>query len=376
MKKKLISLLLVLALVVGICPAVFAMETATTEMEDIYAIARNAPTHYLPTAHWTDVTILKTTPLFDLDRNVVAYCVDLRNAETGENAYVFVNADPKGYPILQYSPDGVSPYYGETTGRALFLSAGQYLVENGEMITVLNTGETVSKTVVLEQYEQQTKEVAHQVDWETNEKQDFSTYRANYIAGIAPLSLDTKEKILTKVPNWQWRKGCAPTAVAMQIANLLPNVPASGNNMIDKLAEYMKTDLNSGGTDFKDITHGAQNYVADCNFTKTTIALWESETWSGTPRLGPDYNTYSSFMSEINYGRAVCIYSANATVQTPGYKNGWEAHMITGIGYSYSTADSQNKNVIVYTTNVEDGRVYIPIYGTALGNYAWFKIVQ
>ena len=50
--------------------------------------------------------------------------------------------------------------------------------------------------------------------------------------------------------------------------------------------------------------------------------------------------------------------------------------MITGIGYCYSTVNSQEKSVIVYTTNVADGRVYIPIYGTALGDYAWFKIVQ
>jgi len=375
MKKKMISLLLVLALVVGICPAAFAAPIVVTEMEEIYAIARNAPLHYLPTANWTDVDIVKTTPLFDLDGNIVAYCIDLYHAETDAYAYVFVNADPKGYPILQYSPDGTSPYYNETSGRALFLSAGQYLIEHEETITVLNTNETVSKTAVLEQYEQQTKEIAYQLNAETREKQDFSAYRANYIAGIAPLAFDTKEKTLSKVPNWQWRKGCAPTAVAMQIANLLPTVPANRNDMIDKLAEYMKTDSVKGTTDFKDITKGAQNYVADCNFTKTTIALWEDETWSGTPRLGPDYNPYSSFVSEINYGRAVCIYSANATIQTTGY-DGWGAHMITGIGYCYSTVNSQEKSVIVYTTNVADGRVYIPIYGTALGDYAWFKIVQ
>lgn len=375
MKKKMISLLLALALVVGICPAAFAAPIVVTGMEDIYAIARNAPLHYLPTANWTDVDIVKTTPLFDLDDSIVAYCVDLYNAETDAYAYVFVNADPKGYPILQYSPDGTSPYYNETIGRALYLSAGQYLVEHGEIISVLNTGETVSKATVLEQYEQYSKETAQQLDLETNERQDYSAYRANYIAGIAPLALDTKEKTLTKVPNWQWRKGCAPTAVAMQIANLLPTVPANGNNMIDKLAEYMKTDPNKHTTGFNNITKGAQNYVADCNFTKTTIALWEKETLLGEPRLGPDYNPYSSFLSEINYGRAVCIYSANATVQTTGY-DGWEAHMITGIGYCYSTVNSQEKSVIVYTTYVPDGRVYIPIYGTALGDYAWFKIVQ
>lgn len=379
--KRVITLILALIFLCGTFPHAVANSTSPVtdyDLADVRAIALNTPRRFQPTSNWVNIDITKVTPLYDLETNVIAYCVDMQNAETDENAYVFVNADKTGYPILQYSPEGKSPYFDVESEQALYLVAGRYCSMEDGVITELATGETISLQNLLAERETAAEAASINEEQATEsviDTTDYSALRADFIEGsLSARGYDTKEVVIKKVPNWQWYKGCAPTAVAMQIANLLPSVPSSGTSMISTLAGYMNT--TNGSTQLNKIANGAQTYIYDCGFTKQTLAVWQSVNALGFPRYGSTYNPYSAYTSEIDLGRAVCIQSENATVSTPGYANGWDSHMITGVGYSFSTVNSQEKYVIVHTTNTAGGKVYIPIFGTALGSYGWFKIVQ
>ena len=111
--KRILALFLSLVFLLGSFPhilAVDALQTEKNDMEDIHAIAQHAPTFFVSTKDWTNTNVIKTTPLYDLEDRVVAYCIDIENADTNENAYVIVSHDKTEAPILQYAPYATSPY--------------------------------------------------------------------------------------------------------------------------------------------------------------------------------------------------------------------------------------------------------------------------
>lgn len=85
--KKFLALFLALILLFSSFSSVLALDALNSEkggMADIYAIARHAPSFFVPTKDWRNVAIRKTTPLYDLENSIIAYCIDIQNADTGK----------------------------------------------------------------------------------------------------------------------------------------------------------------------------------------------------------------------------------------------------------------------------------------------------
>ncbi len=366
MKKVLSIILATLMILCNFLPAFDAASNINQliDLSDIQTIAISTPAYFTITKDWSDISITKTTPLYDLHNNIVAYCVDMKNNDSDDNAYVIINAYSSDNPILQYAPEAISPYFN-ISDKAIYLFAGTYFSERNEIITDLSTSKTISKSKLSSKF--------GSVKWINADKQLLSSTAAStekIETSVSPLGYDTQEKILTGVPNWQWTRGCTPTAVGMQLANLYPSL--NNTNTISLLADAYHT-TSSGDTFDGFVASGTKKVIKNkglgtpsfCNFASTI---------AGLPRNGPTYNTYATYKSEINSNRAVVIGCFNATMTTPGYPTGFGDHSITGIGYSYQTAGGSAKYVIVYTTSRNDGRVYINVNSGALGDYAWFIV--
>ena len=369
--KKFLALFLALILLFSSFSSVLALDALNSEkggMADIYAIARHAPSFFVPTKDWRNVAIRKTTPLYDLENSIIAYCIDIQNADTGKNAYVIISADETETPILQYAPDAVSPYYDITSSsRALYLMPGAYHVLEGKSMMDLATERTYALEEVLSVYQTAKAETAT-LNTATTETADFSALRQLYIAGVQPKGYDTKEKILSTVPNWQWTYGCSPTAIGMQLAKLYPSLNTT--NTIAELAVALQTSA-SGSSASEHFPERVSAYIVSKGLGTPTYCNFPSRQSNGAPERGISSNPYSTYLSEINAGRAVAISSHYPTVSTPQYPNGWDRHTITGVEYSYMTSGS-DKYVIVHTTEVLDGKVYINI--SNLGDFAWFIV--
>lgn len=359
--KKCLSIILAFFVLFFNCPPAFCVEKNDSQLialSDIHSIALSVPSSFTITKDWHDISITKTTPLYDLRNHIVAYCVDIRNNKSNSNAYIIINAYFSDHPILQYAPEAISPYFN-TSNKAVYLLAGTYFSEIDGNIKNLITNEIVSKSKLLSDFSSVTWVNTNRMTPSYNDSSPAST-----------LGYDTQEKILTGVPNWQWTRGCTPTAVGMQLANLYPSL--NNTNTISLLADAYHT-TSSGITYDGFVSSGTKKVIKNknlgvpsyCDFTKTVCNI---------PRTGPTHNPYSTYRSEINANRAVVIGCLGASVTTPGYPNGFKDHSITGIGYSYQTAGGSSKYVIVYTTSKNDGKVYIDIESGALGKYAWFIV--
>ena len=366
-KKYLVLFLVVTLLLCGITP-VQALEANRNknELYEVHTIARNAPSFFVPTSDWTNVTIRKTTPLYDLNDEIIAYCVDIQNADTGKNAYIVINADETGTPVLQYAPDATSPYYDIGNSRALYLAPGVYHAIDGDTIVDLTTEEKIAKSSLTIAEKTEVKSNSS-VSAETLARNEY--VRAVYLSGSSQRSYDTREKILNGVPNWQWNSGCVATAIGMQLANIYPGL--NNQNIIPALHARL---VNAQGQAMpKDTAQGVLSFLASYSLQTPTYCNFNSYDSVGNPYTGISRNSYSVYKAEINAGRAVAVYSREATIVTGGYPNGWRtAHMITGIGYSYSVS-GYDQHIVAYTTAVSDGRVYINI-DTELGRFAWFII--
>ncbi len=375
--KKQISLIVALVMIFSLALPVSAADNAKTSFaapyDDIVAVALNAPAFYPDTEDWESIVITKETPLYNLEGSLTSYCFDLQNADTEENAYIIVNADPSGYPILQFAPTAVSPYYDNTDDTALYFGAGQYYLDDGEVYENQATGETYDKDEVQEAMETAPAQPPHTYSIAVAEDHSgaWQTYIEGYDAlGVTPLRAGYT-KLLSNRLSLQWRKGCAPTAVAMQLFADIRYMPYSSSFIIDILADYMSTS-NSGSTSCVNMVFGTIDFV-DEYITHYFTTEWYTQTTDRNPLMGEYYNPDYAFIDEIEADRAVTVYTAGGTYTTPRYPNGFEVHCITGVGYTMTPSGGGLEfQIAAYTTSLSDGLVYIPPY--TLGDYAWFIV--
>ena len=391
-KSKILALLLTLALAISLSIPVTAIggksyATPDSAMSEVRAIALHTPARFAPTADWENITITKETPMYDLLGDLVAYCVDLRNAGTGENAYVFVDARENNYPILQYSPAAVSPYFDQTD-RAIFATAGQYYTDNGSAFVDLATGAEFDKQEVLAAVSASAAKAGART---VAAEEDYSEVRQAYITGeFAPTR--ATEVRLTGVPNLgqpsNLAMACVPTSMAMvllkQYPGLLPVYSTVYDNittntqLIADLYSRMGTSPDpwpNGGTKANRYVSAQgflQDYGVDYSFAKFD---WTKKyALDGNPYPGMTDNPFSVYKDEINEDRALIVMATNNnhTYISPGYPAGFECHAMAGMGYK---DDGANSKLIVHTTCVSDGAVYIPYTYAALGTgFAWFIV--
>ncbi|MCL1807838.1 MAG: hypothetical protein FWG31_09070 [Oscillospiraceae bacterium] len=357
--------------------AISSEETVRQQLrEDIRAVAVNAPSHFNETAEWQNIKIVKETPLYDLEGTLIAYCMDLQNADTGENAYIIINNDRTDFPILQYAPTAVSPYFN-VKGTALYLAAGLYGIDSGVAIKDLSTGETINKKDIMRQEADTMNDSISEAERENKQRIDYSGAWELYTSGVSANNTLMRNTpvtvILNNVPNWQWYVGCSPTAIGMQLAAIYPNLSSSfsANLVIGLLSTYMGT-ASDGSTPWANHGSGAQRFLFNNGFGTPSFCDWHSKNANGIPNFGAAHNSYSTYIGEINAGRAVSIVSLDCTISTATYQSGWRSHMVTGIGYSYVTGLPW-QYVIVHTTSVRDGQVYL-FLDHHTSQYAWFIV--
>ena len=339
--------------------------TANTGVVDARAIALHAPARFSPTDDWdeNDIIITKETPLYDVNESLYAFCFDLKNQATEQTAYIVVSLSNDDFPIIMYSPQGVSPYYDMSTkNTAVFLSAGDFYIDTGSHYTSLVNGNSIEKSELPSDVISNSAELL-------DNGEDFSTIRQMYIDGTFPndnLRSVRRERNLTSVPNWQWTYGCAPTSMGMIISY---HYGGSKSSILSGLAEYMSTDSH-GFTTSRSTMVGAYDYIVEERGITPTTCQWASKTFLGDPRMGATYNTKSKYGSYIDAGNPVLVSVYNATDGSEeGYTGGFGDHVMTGVGYMFSDVDGDY--IIVHTTHVGDGDCYISLDSSGFAEYAW-----
>lgn len=377
--KKLLSLLLAIVLVATSGITVFA---TTPSEESINAelitdkIAANAPIIFGYDYSWK---LTQKTPLFDIDDNIIAYCYDFANTDTElieadlegiipETSYVVVNCTDTGDPILMFGVYGVSPYFNNPYDKAYYLGTMQYYGATGAKYYDLEKGVSVSYDSLCA-VDQSYKTALSSSEMDAEEFSSIKNALATNVVKPTP-NTTTGLNIVSRAVSLQWRRGCAPTAIAMLLKTRY--IIWEETKMIDSLANYMQTNQ-SGATGFRNIAIGTMQYIdSQNNMTRPDVFGWALADPNGVPFVGFTYNTKRAFKESIDSGHPVGVYINSSTVTTPGYPDGIGPHMMSGIGYSFTSAGDY---IICYTTNTRDGQVYFPCTSTGLQSNAWFYLI-
>ena len=356
--KKFFALCIFFALITS-ASATFPVSEMSS-LDDMRAIAVHAPSRFSPTSDWRNIEIIKETPLYDANSIVSAYCFDLRNVDTGATAYILVSAKTTDFPIIIYAPQGTSPYYTLSTDEtAVFLSVGDFYVDNGDTYTSLLNDESVQKSQLT------TQTVAEDSSsWLVEEYSEIRNRYINNTFSESTMRAGVEDANLTGVPNWRWTYGCVPTAMGMIISY---HYGGGKENILSGLAEKMGTN-SDGFTYWSRAMSGTRSYLSTRSIIPTTCE-WASKNILGGPRLGATYNTKAAYRAQINAGNPVLVAVENSTATSNTYTEGFGDHGMTGVGYMFSVVDGDY--IIVHTTQIEDGDWYIGLNADGFREYAW-----
>ena len=376
--KRVLSIFLSI-LVISLCiPAVSANLISSNTYNESELIAVGAPKTFGYNYDWS---IVKETPLYDADSNIIAYCYDLKNQsivcdDEPKTAYTVVNVTENGSVILMFGIDGVSPYFTNDYDKAYFFGALEYYGEiDGEIINI-TTEEVISEDALVSMSDTYV-DALNDSSVEKKQADNYRTVLMNEGKGISTYSewipFEGDLRMLYSVPSLQWYRGCAPTSVAMMIMGVDPYFDSA--LLIDNLAYWMGTESN-GSTSFTGIASGTYTYLTINNIGYPWYCGWNAMQSNGEyPKVGFTYNSKETFKSSIDRGYPVGVYVSSSSVVTPGYSN-MGAHMMAGVGYLFdSTLEGLSGDYIIcYTTNVADGGVFFPMTTSALNNVAWFLL--
>lgn len=361
--RKFISLFTLLQLLLlQLSPSVLATELTTTSspLPELRIIAINALKDFPESESWNDVTILKETPLENPNGEVFAYCFDLKNDATSENAYIILSVNRNDFPVIQFAPNALSAYYNMSSDHdAVYLGAGAYYYETSSNFVSLNNPDVqIDKQLLRAQ--------------ETSSKSTNDSARSNY-SSIRSSYLSTERTVypryvcnLTGVPNYQWYLGCVPTSLAMVLHYHYPNINTNHTTTISDLADRMLT--TNGWTNYA-LMHSAVIGLLSSHDLSYHKAEFDTTNALGTPRYGATYNTLVEYKTELDSGYPVVIAMIDAPGTTDAYSNGFGDHAIVGVGYSFSGTFDY---IIAHTTAQSDGDVYLTPNSSVLGDYAWF----
>jgi len=357
--KKILSLLAALILACMIPVSAFATSGYEAQMTSaLRTIALNSPGYFGHNQLWS---IVQETPLYDVNDNLTAYCFDMVAQDIDNTtSYVIVSVGDTQFPILLFGYEGISAFLGREFERAYYFGTLDFFLEESGVYESARTGVKLSDNQIHEVFAPLNVDLSEQ-------SANYSAIRQRYLTNIQPTSAPDTGRV--SGVSLQWRKGCAPTTIAMLInAHYLP---LSATTLIDSLASRMGTD-SSGATEFAKITSGTLAYfIANPNLSAPSTCGWNSTKSDGSPRTGSLYNSKVDFKASIKAGFPVGVYLSSSNVTTKGYPNGIGAHMMSGIGYSFG---SSGDFITCYTTNVADGAVSFPLTNSGLKNHAWFML--
>lgn len=323
---------------------VFAKET-DNYLDKVNSLALESPKEFPTTSNWINNKITHLIPLYDMNNSLYAYCVDIVNKDTGNYAYMIVLAITDTPQILEYNPNGRSPYIDINDKTAYYNGVSQYYMkENDFVFQDLTTGDRIDK-----------EEVSTIITNNEKVNSSLSTYS---IGGHNNLS---------GVPDYPWRKGCTPTSLAMLLKYKYGNLVDSQTTLIDRLADLCYT---SGGWTFDIyVRPGVVNYLSSKGIYPSFCGFM-SENWTGNPRYGKSYNSLYQYQTFINSNTPVIVLMTGAQGTSPYYTSGFGDHTVCGTGYYVGSA---GEFIIVHTTQ-QEGDVYVAYSEYALGQFAWFTL--
>lgn len=232
--------------------------------------------------------------LYNLSDEIVGYCYDMINLSESSTvsqndnepatAYVIVNADTKGFPILLFGADGTSAYLGGGYDKTYYFGTLDFYLEVDEDVVNARANEELSSSDI-DMFASSQGQIS-------SKKEDYSSVREAYLGGddsvvvsksissnsdslaLAPLSVLPESGSVSIGQNLQWRKGFAPTAVAMLICTRYSIF--DGNKVIDALAGHMQTD-SAGATAIQRVTSGTNLFfINDTNLAAPKTYGWNS----------------------------------------------------------------------------------------------------
>lgn len=360
--KKCIAIILIICILMGTCGIVYANTTVlqTTDMDYIRLLAKTSPNLFQYDGLWE---ITQETPLLSAKNELYAYCFDLRNISGNQNtAYVIITTKDSIASIALFGYKGTSAYYMQSFSTAYYFGTIDTFIEKNGKVINPRTRQVITHEDISNLAAEQTDDLISYkefIRWKTRE-------RNNYDELESTTYLDPDAGAVVGSCSLQWRKGCAPTAVAMMIKTTYPSL--NSTNLIDSLATKMGT-TSSGHTSFVGIKSGTEQYFVSSALTAPTVCKWNATDSSGNPRFGAFYNSQIALKSSIDAGYPVGVYCSSSNVHTTGYPSGIGAHMMCGIAYYYS---STGDYITCYTTNIADGAVSFPLTNVGLANRAWF----
>jgi hypothetical protein len=363
-KRTIFSCLLIVAVLLSFSTMATASVTRLgSQFSEARKIAANTPAMFGYHAKWE---IVQETVLYNLSDEIVGYCFDMENASTDSDSpattYVIVNANETDFPIFLFGADGRSAYYGRDFDKALYFGTLDFYIEADKAIIDPRTDEEVSIADLSIFAKTPTLAIA----------ENYSAVRQEYLNGnstnTAPV---TDTGAISNGLNFQWRKGCAPTTIAMMIATRYPQLASNSEALIDSLASNMGT-TTAGSTSFSNMSVGVTAYFNSTTLRPPDVNCWVAAVANGIPTTGLALNSTATFKAYIDMGFPVGVYCSSSNVVTPGYWNGITgAHMMCGIGYSFGP----NGNFVTcYTCSVGDGAVSFPLTSTGLSNHAWYVL--
>ncbi len=338
-----------IALVICICLFMFnSTNVNAKELNNsllaVQQFVLEAPKDFPTTSSWIHNSIISTIPLYDANDTISAYCVDFFNEDTKQEAYMIVNIASGEPQILEFHPNGRSPYSDCEQEEYYYDGFENYYVKgNGNQLRNLLTNDLISKDMV---------------SW----GESADTF---YVSRSATDGYNN----ISGVPDLRWRKGCTPTSLAMSLKYRFGNSVDSENTLIDRLASECKTDKD-GYTMDSYVELGVLNYLSSKNITPSFCRAYSVLAVSNIPIYGAASNPLSAYQSYINSNVPVIILMTGAKGTSTAYPNGFGTHTVCGTGYYVG---SSGQFVIVHTTQCE-GDVYVAYSETALGRFAWFIV--
>jgi len=353
--KKIFQLLLIMILLAS---TIMITNGATNEPSNAYVVNSIKYMSNITGTIMNSIKIDSVTPLYDINNNINAYCIDFTHKSNGQQGYIILSNIEGDEPILEYSEDsnsGIGTIKLNKTEKFVYISAGTVYKYNQETLISVFDGTEISQEAVEEFKKTYEIELTNDSTKAKKLKEMLQNSNIDVDLSNSFMLAASTNKIISGVADYGWYKGCAPTSAAMVLNYHFPTTLPTGNTLIEELAVEMSTN-SSGGTSISNIPVGISNVVSNHGLYINTY----------NDGAGRSSSTFTEFQSEINSYNPVIVNLIGSTATSGSYPNGFGNHSMAGVGYS--TYGSQY--LIVHTTGRE-GNVYINFDSVSLGTNYW-----
>lgn len=332
---------------------------------------------------WNEIETVNIREIFDFADKSIGYCIDFNNKETDEKAYIILSSNIEDeliseFAIGKYSPytekqvpedskciyDGALSYYSKYTVNQFKNTKDSSIYVDIKMDKDLEKNEIdlLKKNAKNKIYRSTNPSKSKKIREAVYLNNDINTINNSTTESAISYRrpIDPVYQVLT-VPDYQWYRGCSPTAAAMVLKHRYPQSLPDEKDLIDELANAMGTE-SSGATSISDIPKGIRTVLKNHKFAV--------DTWNDGS--GKSNSTFSEFCTEIDDNKPLVATLIGSKLTAPSYPNGFKNHSMTGVGYQYENDSDgiHDRYIIVHDTGV-DGDVNCNFDSSSLGTNTW-----